>query len=180
MDTLGIRISPGELVLTQSLFLFWSLYSWFSYDVIKIQTKKLSLLLSSTFMWYYKTLKPLYKKIFGSKGFFILRYRTLEFPGFYVTRHLADDGQESSYVGYKHNRFWEILLPKHSLSQNKYFLNLYEFLKQRIHALVGTFNNRCFCWFRAAIFVPLNGTQTWRFHTKLKNLDKTFFRISQI
>ena len=98
MDTLGIRISPGELVLTQSLFLFWSLYSWFSYDVIKIQTKKLSLLLSSTFMWYYKTLKPLYKQIFGSKGFFVLRNRMLEYPGFCVTRHLAD-GQESSYVG---------------------------------------------------------------------------------
>ena len=49
-------------------------------------------------MWYYRILKPLYKQIFGSKGFFVLRYRTLEFPGFCVTQHLAD-GQESSYVG---------------------------------------------------------------------------------
>ena len=51
-------------------------------------------------MWYYRILKPLYKQIFDSKGFFVLRYRTLaiEFPGFCVTQHLAD-GQESSYVG---------------------------------------------------------------------------------
>ena len=49
-------------------------------------------------MLYYGILKPLYKQIFGSKGFFVLRYRTLEFPGFCVTQHLAD-GQESSYVG---------------------------------------------------------------------------------
>ena len=52
----------------------------------------------STFMWYYSTLKPLYKQIVGSKGFFVLRHWTLEFSGFCVTRHLAD-GQESSYVG---------------------------------------------------------------------------------
>ena len=32
-----------------------------------------------------------------------------------MTRHLGD-GQESSYVGQKHYRFWEILLSKHSLS----------------------------------------------------------------
>ena len=65
-------------------------------------------------MWYSSTQKPLHKQIFGSKGFFVLRERTLEFPGFCMTRHLADD-QESSYVGYKHNRFWEILLSKHFL-----------------------------------------------------------------
>ena len=37
-------------------------------------------------------------------------------------------------MGLKHYQFWEILLSKHSLSQNKYYSNLYEFLKQRIHA----------------------------------------------
>ena len=40
----------------------------------------------STFMWYLNTLKTLHKKIFGSKGFFVLRYRTLEFPAYCVTR----------------------------------------------------------------------------------------------
>ena len=53
--------------------------------------------------------------------------------------------------------------------------NEYEFLKQWIHALVGKLNNRCFCGFPAAIFVPLKGTPTWRRHTKLINLGKTFF-----
>ena len=28
-------------------------------------------------------------------------------------------------------------------------------------------NDRCFCWFPAAIFVPLKGTPTWRLFTKL-------------
>ena len=41
---------------------------------------------------------PLSKQIFGSKGFLVLRKRTLELPGFWVTRHLAD-GQETSDVG---------------------------------------------------------------------------------
>ena len=51
-------------------------------------------------MLYYSTLKPLYKQIFGSKGFCVFRYRMLEFPGFCVMQHLADR-QESSYVGLK-------------------------------------------------------------------------------
>ena len=54
------------------------------------------------------------------------------------------------------NRFWEILLLKHSLSQNKCYFNLYEFLKQRIHALVGKLENRCLCWYLAAILVSMN------------------------
>ena len=40
-------------------------------------------------------------------------------------------------------RFWEILLSKHSLFQNKYYFNLYEFLKRRIHALVGKLKKHC-------------------------------------
>ena len=54
-----------------------------------------------------------------------------------------------------------------SLSHNKYYFNRYEFLKRRIHALVGKLENRCFCWYPAAILVSLKGTATWRFHTKL-------------
>ena len=45
-----------------------------------------------------------------------------------------------------------------------YYFNLYEFLKRRIHALVGKLKNRCFRWFPAAMFVPL-GTQTRRLRT---------------
>ena len=73
-----------------------------------MQTKKLSLLLSFYFhvILEHLKIKPLYKQIFGTKGFFVLRYRTLEFPGFCVTRHLAG-GRESSYGGLKNiTDFW--------------------------------------------------------------------------
>ena len=51
-------------------------------------------------MWYYSTLKPLYKQIFGSKfeRFFVLQHWLFEFSGFCLMQLLAD-GQESSYVG---------------------------------------------------------------------------------
>ena len=55
--------------------------------------------MTSTFMRYYSPQKPLFTQISDSKGFFVLRYKTLEFPSFYLTRHLAG-GRESSYVGY--------------------------------------------------------------------------------
>ena len=54
----------------------------------KVQSKKLSLLLSFCFHAVLQRLKPLYKQIFGLKGSFVLPYRTLEFPGFCVTRPL--------------------------------------------------------------------------------------------
>ena len=50
---------------------------------------------------------------------------------------------------------------------NQYNFNLDEFLKRKIHALVGKLKNRCFCWFLGAIFLPLKGTQTCHLHTKL-------------
>ena len=72
-------------------------YSRFSHDVTKIQTKKLSLLL-----FYFHVilmhLKPFVQTHFRLKGLFVLPYRTLKFPGFCVTRHLAG-GRESSCVG---------------------------------------------------------------------------------
>ena len=36
----------------------------------------------STFTWYYSTLKPVYKQIFGSKRFFVLQHWTLSFLSF--------------------------------------------------------------------------------------------------
>ena len=110
-----------------------------------------------TFMTYYlhSTLTPFYPNKFSVRqGSSFCDREQLNF--FCVTWHLAD-GLESSYY-----RFLEIFLSKDSLSQNKYYFNLYEFLKRRIHALVGKRKNRCFCWFLAAIFVSLKGTPTWR------------------
>ena len=74
---------------------------------------------------------------------------------------------------------------KQSLSQNtflcKYNFNLYEFLKRKIHALVGKLKNRCFCWFLAAIFLPLKGTQAYGISKEsFLNLGKMFFRLSRI
>ena len=109
-----------------------------------------------TFMRYYmhSTLTPSPKQISVRKGSSFCDRGRLNF--FCVTRHLAD-GLESCFY-----RFLEIFLSKGSLSQNKYYFNLYEFLKRRIHALVGRLKNRCFCWFLAVKFVPLKGTPTWR------------------
>ena len=97
-----VKFSESLLILLEIRFVWnnggqqtFTNYSWFSHHVTKIQTKKLSLLLSFYFGVILEHLKTLYKQIFGSKGFFVLRYRTLEFPGFCVTRHLGG-GRESS------------------------------------------------------------------------------------
>ena len=113
----------------------------------------------STFMRYYSTWTPFYKQIFGSKRFFRLSR---------LLHNTAFRWQPGKLLcGLKRYWFWEILLSKYFLSHNKYYFNLYEFLKRRIQALVGKLKNRCFCWFPAAILVSLKGTATWRFHTKL-------------
>ena len=91
----------------------------------EIQTKELSILPS---FYFHEVLQQLKTFIYTNFRFErVLRF--VIFPGFYVTRHLAG-GRKSSYVGEKHDRFFEILLSKHSLSQNKYYFNLYEFLKR--------------------------------------------------
>ena len=63
----------------------------------------------------------------------------------------------------------------------KYYFNLREFLEQRIHALVEKLENRCFCWFLAAILVSLKKTPPWRFHTKLYKFgDNVSLNISHL
>ena len=54
-------------------------------------------------------------------------------------------------------------------------LILYEFFRRWIHLLVGKLKNRCFCWFPAAIFVPLKGTQTWRLLTNHHHHHQSLF-----
>ena len=78
------------------------------------------------------------------------------------------------YVGKKRYWVFEILLSKHSLSQNKYFFTLYEFLKWWIHAFVEKLKNRCFCWFPVAIFVPLRDTNMASSHKVLQIWVKRF------
>ena len=43
------------------------------------------------------------------------------------------------------------MLSKQFMYWKKYFFNVYEFLKEKIHAFVGKLGNRCFCWFLSAI-----------------------------
>ena len=62
--------------------------------------------------------------------------------------------------------FFEIL-KKHCLSQNNYYLNLYEFnetMNSRSHRKT---QKQMFLLVFGGHFVPLKGTPTWRLHTKL-------------
>ena len=57
-----------HIVIWNYLFSWKKIYSLFSHDVTKIQTKKLPI-----FMRYYSTQTPLFIQIFSSKGSFVLR-----------------------------------------------------------------------------------------------------------
>ena len=75
--------------------------------------------------------------------------------------------------------FWD-LLSKHSLSQNKYYCNLYEFLKQWIHTFVGKVKTDVSVGFRQ----PHVGNSKRHQHgvsiQSFINLGKTFFRICRL
>ena len=66
------------------------------------------------------------------------------------------------------------------MSQDKYYCNLYEFLKRRIHALVGKLENRCFCWYPAAMWCSWKGHQHGVSIQSFINFGKPFFPISRI
>ena len=70
----------------------------------------------------------------------VLRF-ALEFTGFFVTRIKMMARKSLMWV------------KNISLSQNKYYCNFYVFLKRRIYAFVGKLENRCLCWFPAAMLV---------------------------
>ena len=72
--------------------------SWFSHDLTKIQTKKLSLILSFNFHVILENLKTFIQTNFRFKGVLCFAIQDAWISGFSVTRHLAD-GWESSYVG---------------------------------------------------------------------------------
>ena len=48
-----------------------------------------------------------------------------------------------------------------------FYFNVCWFLEWWIHAFVAYIANWCFCWFPAAMLVPLRGVPTWLLHTKL-------------
>ena len=95
-----------------------------------------------------------------------------------VTRHLPC-GRESRQ---KHNRFFEILSSKHSLSQNKHYFNLYEFFKWWIHALVcrKTQRQMFLLVFGRHISVPKRDTKMASPYKRFLNLGKTFPNTSHM
>ena len=155
-------------------------YSRFSHDVTKIQTKKLSVLLS---FFFHEALQHLNTLIYWN--FWFERVPPFAIEGDWIFRLLRDaafSGRPGKLIcGLKTLLIFnfEILLSKHSLSQNKYNFNIYEFLKQWIHSCVGKLKDRCFCRFPAAM-VPYKGTPTWCLHTKPYKFGYNAFRISRI
>ena len=141
-------------------------YSRFSHDVTKIQTKKLSVLLS---FFFHEALQHLNTLIYWN--FWFERVPPFAIEGDWICRLLRDaafSGRHGKLICWLKTLLifnFEILLSKHSLSQNKYNFNIYEFLKQWIHSCVGKLKDRCFCRFPAAM-VPVKGTPTWCLHTK--------------
>ena len=101
---------------------FWPFYA---YRLTPLRpSEKPSLLLSLYFHVVLQHLKTYIQTNVRFKG--VVRYMTFEFPGFCVTRHLTD-GQERSYV--------EILVSKHSLSQNKYYFFVLGFSREEFTRL---------------------------------------------
>ena len=72
---------------------------WFSHDVTKIQTTKLSILLRFYLYGVLEQLKTNFQTNFASKGFLVFEFlSTLEFLSYCVTKHLHD-GRESCHLG---------------------------------------------------------------------------------
>ena len=140
-------------------------YSRFSH-VTKIQTKKLSVLLS---FFFHEALQHLNTLIYWN--FWFERVPPFAIEGDWIFRLLRDaafSGRPGKLICWLKTLLifnFVILLSEHSLSQNKYNFNIYEFLKQWIHSCVGKLKDRCFCRFPAAM-VLLKGTPTWCLHTK--------------
>ena len=75
-----------------------SIYCWFSHDVTKTQTTKLSILLRFYFHGVLEQLKTNFQTNFRFRRVLDFVIGTLEFLSFCVTQHLHD-GQESCHLG---------------------------------------------------------------------------------
>ena len=98
---------------------FGMCYSWFSHDFSKIQTCKLSLLVSFYFHLVLEHLKTFIQTNSRSKR--VVRFAIQDAL---ISRLLHDTAfswrRESSYVGLRRYWFWEISLSKHN-----YYFNLW-------------------------------------------------------
>ena len=137
---------------------FGMCYSWFSHDVTKIQT----------FSFYFHLVLEHLKTFMqtNSQSKMVLRFAIQDALISRLLRDAAFSWRPGKFLcGLKTLRIF-----KHN-----YYVNLNEFLNRRVHALVRKLKTRCFCWFPAAIFVPLKRTQAWRPQTKLYKFGQNVF-----
>ena len=129
-------------------------YCWFSHDVTKIQTKKLSILPRFYFHDALEQLKTNFHTNFRFKRFlgFVIEYawisKLLRNAAFtWRLRELPCRLKKMTYV----REFCYL----NSSRITKYYFNVYEFLEERIHAFAAKLDNRCFRWFPSAMLVPI-------------------------
>ena len=129
-------------------------YCWFSHDVTKIQTTKLSILPRFYFHDALEQLKTNFHTNFRFKRFlgFVIEYawisKLLRNAAFtWRLRELPCRLKKMTYV----REFCYL----NSSRITKYYFNVYEFLEERIHAFAAKLDNRCCRWFPSAMLVPI-------------------------
>ena len=155
-------------------------YSWLAFDFTKSQTKKLLILLSFSF---HEALKHL--NTFTLTNFWFETVLRFAIPDAWISRLLRAapfSWRQGELLWAKNvmdfGRFCYLNIP--CLRINIIF-NLYEFLKRRIHALVGKLENRCFCWYPAAIFILVSQRHQHGLSIQsFISLRKPFCQISRI
>ena len=58
------------------------------------------------------------------------------------------------------------------------YFNVYEFLKEKIHAFVAKLGNRCFCWFPSAILelIHVSTTMAPSYKSLSRGMDSAYKR----
>ena len=147
----------------------------------KFKTKKLSIILS---FYFYKVLEQLQNNTYTNFPFeqalcFVM-YSTLEFLSF--LRDAASRWWPTDLSGsLKNDLFCGICLSKQSFYQERYFFNVYAVLGRGIHASIAKLSDRCFCWFPAAMLVPIRMDPNMAFPQRSSiNLGKQFIGMFRI
>ena len=142
----------------------------------KFKLRNYSFFWVSTFMWYYSTLIQ--------TNFRFKRVLCFAIQDAWISRLLCDAvfswRPGKLLCGLKTLPILEILLSKHSLSQNKYYFNLYEFLKWRIHTVVGNSKTDVSVGFQWPYLCPWKGHKHDISMQSFIILGKTFFWRSRI
>ena len=155
-------------------------YSRFSHDVTKIQTKKLSVLLS---FFFYEALQHLNTLIYWN--FWFERVPPFAIEGDWIFRLLRDavfSGRPGKLICWLKTLLifnFEILLSKHSFSQNKCNFNICEFLNNEFTHVLENSKTDVSVGFRR-LWCPTKGHQHGVSIQSLINLGRKLFRISRI